>query len=173
MLGQLHTLTILLFCLFFFSQMIHMSFDLQLLIVLVVSSFFSYGESNTDDVVIYTKMLNFLQWYFLNSGLLILQLRLICRKHFPVLSSFTTYYRVCNQINTTGATSRAGTAYPSGEPEYTPGFQWSSCYSIFSFICMFCRSLFVLWYFFFWPLCCLFFFDIRFLIAPLVSSNSS
>ena len=26
---------------------------------------------------------------------------------------------------------------------------------------------------FFWPLCCLFFFDIRFLIAPLVSSNSS
>ena len=28
-------------------------------------------------------------------------------------------------------------------------------------------------YFFFWPLCCLFFFDIRFLNAPLVSSNSS
>ena len=27
--------------------------------------------------------------------------------------------------------------------------------------------------FFFWPLCFLFFFDIRFLIAPLVSSNSS
>jgi hypothetical protein len=47
-----------------------------------------------------------------------------------------------------------------------------SCYSIFSFICMFCGSLFVLLYFFFWPLCCLFF-DIRFLIAPLVSSNSS
>ena len=37
----------------------------------------------------------------------------------------------------------------------------------------FCRSLFVLLYFFFWPLCCLFFFDIRILIAPLVSSNSS
>jgi len=37
---------------------------------------------------------------------------------------------------------------------------------------MFCRSLFVLLYFFFWSLCCLFF-DIRFLIAPLVSSNSS
>ena len=30
---------------------------------------------------------------------------------------------------------------------------------------MFCRSLFVLLYFFFWPLCCLFF-DIRILIAP-------
>jgi hypothetical protein len=37
---------------------------------------------------------------------------------------------------------------------------------------MFCRSLFVLWYFIFWPLCCLFF-DIWILIAPLVSSNSS
>ena len=31
---------------------------------------------------------------------------------------------------------------------------------------MFCRSLFVLLYFFFWPLCCLLFFDIRILIAP-------
>jgi hypothetical protein len=27
-------------------------------------------------------------------------------------------------------------------------------YSIFNFICMFCRSLFVLLYFFYWPLCC-------------------
>jgi hypothetical protein len=33
--------------------------------------------------------------------------------------------------------------------------------------------LFVLLFIFFWPLCCLFFFDIRFLIAPLISSNSS
>ena len=56
---------------------------------------------------------------------------------------------------------------------FTPRFQCGSCYSIFSFICMFCRSLFVLLYFFFCPLCCLFFFDIRILIAPLVSSNSS
>ena len=38
---------------------------------------------------------------------------------------------------------------------------------------LFCRSLFVLLYFFFWPLCCLFFFDIRILITPLVFSNSS
>jgi hypothetical protein len=38
---------------------------------------------------------------------------------------------------------------------------------------MLCRSLFVLLYFFFWPLCCLFFFDIRILITPLVSSNTS
>ena len=35
------------------------------------------------------------------------------------------------------------------------------------------RSLFVFLYFFFWPWRCLFFFDIRILIIPLVSSNSS
>jgi putative effector of murein hydrolase len=38
---------------------------------------------------------------------------------------------------------------------------------------MFRRSLFVLLYFFFSPLCCPFVFDIRFLIAPLISSSSS
>ena len=81
--------------------------------------------------------------------------------------------RVCNQINATGVTSGARTAYPSGAPEFTPSFQWDSCYWIFSFICMFCKSLFVVLYVFFQPLCCLFFFDIRILNAPLVSSNSS
>jgi len=68
-----------------------------------------------------------------------------------------------------GDTSGAGTAYPGGAPEFTPGFKWGSCYSIFSFMCMLCRSLDVL---FFWPLCCLFFFDIRIPITHLVSSNS-
>ena len=38
---------------------------------------------------------------------------------------------------------------------------------------MFCRSLFVLLYFFVWSLCSLFFFDLRILIITLVSSNSS
>ena len=38
---------------------------------------------------------------------------------------------------------------------------------------MFCKSLFVLLYLFFWPLCCLFSFDVLILITPLVSSNSS
>jgi hypothetical protein len=46
------------------------------------------------------------------------------------------------------------------------------CYSSFSFMCMFCRSLFFLLYFFFWPLLCLFF-DIQILMYPLVFSNSS
>jgi hypothetical protein len=40
-------------------------------------------------------------------------------------------------------------------------------------MCMFCRSLIVLLYFLFWPLCCLFFFNLRIPIAPLVFSNSS
>jgi hypothetical protein len=38
---------------------------------------------------------------------------------------------------------------------------------------MFCRSLFVLLSFSLWPLCCLFFFDLRILITPWVSSESS
>jgi hypothetical protein len=63
--------------------------------------------------------------------------------------------------------------YPSGAHEFTPDFKWGSCYSIFSFMCMFCRSLFVILYFFFWSWCCLFFFDLRILITALVSSNSS
>ena len=32
------------------------------------------------------------------------------------------YHRVCNKSNTTGATSGAETAYPSGAPEFTSGF---------------------------------------------------
>jgi hypothetical protein len=44
-------------------------------------------------------------------------------------------------------------------------------YSIFSFICMVCRSLFVLSYFLFLPLCCLFFFDIRILIICSINSS--
>ena len=88
------------------------------------------------------------------------------RKHFSLLSSFMTYHRVCRYINTTDTTSGAGTADPSGAPEFTPGFYWGSRNSSFNFMCMFCRSLFVLLYFFYWPLCCLFFFDLRILIAP-------
>ena len=40
--------------------------------------------------------------------------------------------------------------------------------SLVLYICFVDRPL----YFFFWPLCCLFFFDIRILITPLVYSNS-
>jgi hypothetical protein len=41
------------------------------------------------------------------------------------------------------------------------------------FCVVFCRWLFVLLSFLLWPLCCLFFFDLRILITSLVSSNSS
>ena len=51
---------------------------------------------------------------------------------------------VYNKINTTGATSGAGTAYPSGASEFNPGSYYDSSYWIISFMCMFCRSLFVL-----------------------------
>ena len=39
-------------------------------------------------------------------------------------------------------------------------------------MCMLCRSLFVLLFRVFWPLCCLSF-DLRILLTPLVSSNSA
>jgi hypothetical protein len=69
----------------------------------------------------------------------------------------------------TKLTSGAGTAYTSQEHLSSPPV---SCYSIFSVMCMFCRSLFFLLYFFFWSLCFLFF-DIRIFINPLVSLNPS
>jgi hypothetical protein len=47
-----------------------------------------------------------------------------------------------------GVTSGSGTACPSGALEFKPCSWWGSCYSIFSFMCMFCRSLFVLLSFF-------------------------
>jgi hypothetical protein len=42
---------------------------------------------------------------------------------------------VCNKSNTTGVTSGTGTAYPSESTEFSPGFQWVLCRSIFSFLC--------------------------------------
>ena len=88
------------------------------------------------------------------------------------ISTTQTYHRGCNQINTTGATSGEGTAYISGTPEFTPVFSGvRQCYSIFIFMSMFCRSLFVLLSFSFWPLRCLSFFDLRILITPLVSTR--
>ena len=66
-------------------------------------------------------------------------------------------------------TSGAGTAYPSGAPEFTPIFN-GVCVtrSLVLCVCFVDRCL----SFFFRPLCCLFF-DLRILITSLVSSNSS
>jgi len=45
--------------------------------------------------------------------------------------------------------------------------------SLVLYVCFVDCCLSILLYFLFWRLCCLFFFDIRFLISPLVSSSSS
>jgi glucan phosphoethanolaminetransferase (alkaline phosphatase superfamily) len=67
-------------------------------------------------------------------------------------------------MNTTGATRGAGTANPSGAPDFTSvlsGFRVSRSL-VFVDRCLS----------FFWPLCRLSFFDSLILISPLVSSNS-
>jgi hypothetical protein len=87
---------------------------------------------------------------------------------FPCQMMFVSF-----NSNTTGVTSGAGTANISGALEFIPGFSgvrvaWSLVFCVEFWI-----WLFVLLSFFFWPLCCFPFFDIRILINPLVSSNSS
>ena len=59
--------------------------------------------------------------------------------------------------NTMGATSREGTAHPSGEPAFTPGLSEVRYARSLVFCEVFCRLLFVLWI----------------LITPLVSVNNS
>jgi hypothetical protein len=69
-----------------------------------------------------------------------------------------------------GATCRAGTA---PLPDHTSSLLVYSGVSVARSVVlcvMFCRLLFVLLSFFFWPLCCLSL-DLRLLITPLVSSN--
>ena len=58
-----------------------------------------------------------------------------CHDHNLVFSSFIPYNRVYDKSNTTGVTSGAGTDHTSGAPEVTPGYWWSSCCTIFNFLC--------------------------------------
>ena len=67
----------------------------------------------------------------------------------------------------------AGTGNPSEIPEFIPVFIGVRVARTLVFCVVFCRSLFVLLSFFCWPLCCLSFFDLRILITPLESLNSS
>ena len=70
-----------------------------------------------------------------------------CRKHFPVLSPFINYERICIMRNTMGTTSGAGTNLP--EQMNPIRFQWSLRCSIFLvYSILFYRSLFVLLSFF-------------------------
>ena len=61
--------------------------------------------------------------------------RFFYRVHVSHLFSFpycVYFYIAC----LCGVTNGAGTADPSGAPEFTTSFQWGSCYSIFSVICI-------------------------------------
>ena len=133
-------------------------------------------------ILLFLAQCHFLQYLYIFIVKCIYRSGSILFFRFPVVFVFPPNFSksISNYIKT-DATSGAATAYPSG-------FYWGSCYSIFSFMCMFCGSLFVLLYFFFWPLYCLFFFfwplyclffffwplyclfffDIRILITPLV-----
>ena len=66
-----------------------------------------------------------------------------------------------------GATSGAGTSYPSGAPEFFSGVHANR--SLVVCVCFVegCLSFFI------WPLCCLSFCNLQSLITHLVSSNSS
>ena len=90
---------------------------------------------------------------------------------FLMFARFRIYSCPCHRYITTEELEQelVTLAEHVGVPPVLVGY----CYSIFSFMCMFCRWLFVLLYFFFWPLCCMFLFDIRILNTPLISSNSS
>jgi len=50
---------------------------------------------------------------------------------------------ICNYSNTTGATSGAGIAYPSGAHEFIPVFSGVRVTRSLLFCVIFCRSLFV------------------------------
>ena len=69
----------------------------------------------------------------------------ICRNHIPVLFSFKTYHRVCNQSITTGIVNGVRTSYPSGSSEITPRFLVRFMLHDLLFFCVvFCKSLLVL-----------------------------
>ena len=91
---------------------------------------------------------------------------------FPVyhiyISSFMTYHCICNQINKTGVTSGAGTAYSCQSTRILVGFVL--LVTIALYVCFVDRCLY-LFSFFFWPFCCLSFFDLQIMFTPLVSSN--
>jgi hypothetical protein len=62
------------------------------------------------------------------------------------------YHRLFNKNNTTGNTCEAGTADPSGAHEFTPVCSGVRVARYLVFCVKFCRSLFVLVFFFSWPM---------------------
>ena len=104
-----------------------------------------------------------------------------CLTRFP----FQTMLMSFNN-NATGATSRAGTVYPSRAPYFTPELCWVHVRKFVCLCVVFCPPLLFFLYFFFWPLQCLsfsfgpcnvclfllplamsvFFLELQFLITP-------
>ena len=98
-----------------------------------------------------------------------------CRKHFPhssLIAGFVT--RVTRRVplveqELLTRPEHLGSPMDSSGVRITRSLVLCVCFVV---RCLsFCSSLFVLLFVFFWPLCCLFFFDIRNMITPLVSSN--
>ena len=70
------------------------------------------------------------------------------RNRNTVLSSSKIYHRVCKKNSTTVATSRTGTVYPSGAPEFIPVVSEVRVAGSLVFCAMFCWSLFACLVFF-------------------------
>ena len=64
------------------------------------------------------------------------------RNRNTVLSSSMTCHRVCRTNSTTVATSRTGTVYPSGAPEFIPVVSEVRVAGSLDFCAMFCWSMF-------------------------------
>jgi len=76
----------------------------------------------------------------------------------------------CNKSNMMGATSGTGTDYQSGA---FPAFCGIRVAQTLVVCVVFCISVFVVLFLFFWPFFCLSFFSLRFLITTSVSSKLS
>ena len=100
-------------------------------------------------------------------------LRICCtyRKYFPILFLFMTYHRVCNQSNTTGATSGAGTAYLPEHLRSPPVLSGFVLLDLQFYVYLFLQIVVCLFVLIFWPLYCLFLLQLRLLITHLISSN--
>ena len=108
--------------------------------------------------------ISFLSWCFMF-------IFLTWGKHFPVFSSFMTYYQVTRLTRRGPLVEQKLLTLP--EHLRSPPVLSGVLVTRTLFLCvMFCRSLFVLLSFLFWPLCRLFV-DLRILITSMVSSNSS
>jgi hypothetical protein len=83
------------------------------------------------------------------------------------------YHRLCMKSNMMCVTNKVRPAYHSGASEFTLVIRGVRVAQSLVFCIVFCKSLFVLLSFFFWPLYCLSFFYLQLLITSLVSWNFS